>query len=102
MHLFNCDGLIIRRIRAFSFEFYVDLMNTGMLLPWAEAQGIRPLRLVAPGVRHPASPTEDEVPAEERWQLRFLKDGRLWLFGPNGEEIELTPMGPPTPISLSS
>jgi hypothetical protein len=102
VHLLNCDGLIIGRIRAFSFEFYVDLMNTGNLLPWAEAQGITPLTLVAPGVRYPDSPTEDEVPPEERWWLRFLTDGRLWLFGPNGEEIELTPVGPPSPFSLSS
>ena len=95
VHLFNSSGLIIGRIRAYSFEFYVDLMNTGSLLPWAEAQGITPLRLIAPGMRYPASPTEDEVPPENRWWLR-MKSGQIELLGPNGEFFELTPVAEPS------
>jgi hypothetical protein len=95
VHLFNSGGLIIGRIRAYSFEFYVDLMNTGTLLPWAEAQGIAPLRLIAPGGRYPASPTEEEVRLENRWWLQIMTDGRIWLHGPNGAHIELTPVAEP-------
>jgi hypothetical protein len=36
--------VLIGRIRAYSFEFYVDLMNTGSLLAFPEAQGTCPVR----------------------------------------------------------
>lgn len=76
VHVFDWGGVMIGRIRAYSFEFYVDLMNTGNLLTWAESQGIERTRFIAPGARYPASPTVEEVPPEERWWLR-LSDGKI-------------------------
>lgn len=90
--LYDWGGVIIGKIRAFSFEFYVELTNTGNLLPWAEGQGISHLRLIAPGARYPASPTEDEVPLEKRWWLRFYK-GEIWILSPKGEGYRFTPVG---------
>ena len=43
VRLLAWDGVLIGRIRAYSFEFYVDLMNTGGLLAFAEAGGITPV-----------------------------------------------------------
>jgi hypothetical protein len=71
VHLLDWGGVMIGRIRAYSFEFYVDLLNTGGLLAWAEAQGVAPIRPVPPGLRYPASPTMDEVLPEDRWWLRM-------------------------------
>lgn len=95
VHLFNCGGVIIGRIRAYSFELYVDLMNTRGLLAFAEAEGITPVRLIEPGVRYPASPTMEEVPTNSRWWLRFY-NGEMWLLSPTGEEFRLTPVGEPS------
>ena len=81
VHLSNWDGVLIGRIRAYSFEFYVDLMNTGRLLAFAGAEGIRPVRLIPEGTRFPASPTMQEVPPENRWWLR-LSDGKIQIGTP--------------------
>ncbi|HEX7335723.1 MAG TPA: hypothetical protein VF252_00840 [Gemmatimonadales bacterium] len=92
--LSSWNGVLIGRIRAYSFEFYVDLMNTGGLLAFAEAEGITQGRLIEPGVRYPASPTMEEVPANSRWWLRFF-NGEMWLLSPTGEVFRLTPVGEP-------
>lgn len=76
VHLFSSGPALIGRIRTYSFEFYVDLLNTGSLLTWTEAQGVAPTRLIAPGERYPASPTMEEVPPEKQWWLR-LSDGKV-------------------------
>lgn len=77
VHVFpRSDHGLIGRIRAFSFEFYVDLLNTGKLLRWIEAQGLDGTTLVPPGTRYPASPTMKEVLPEKRWWLR-LSDGKI-------------------------
>jgi hypothetical protein len=78
VQLLSSSNGVIGRIRAYSFEFYVDLMNSGDLLGWIEAQGVTPMRFIPPGVRYPASPTMDEVPPEERWWVR-LSDRRMWI-----------------------
>jgi hypothetical protein len=82
VHLFDWGGVIIGRIRAFSFEFYVDLLNTGNLLAWAETQGVSRVRLIPPGARFPASPTMDEVPQDHRWWLLFGRDGTIRIGTP--------------------
>jgi hypothetical protein len=92
--LSSWNGVLIGRIRAYSFEFYVDLMNSGDLLAFAEAERITPVRLIEPGVRYPASPTMDEVPANRRWWLCFF-NGEMWLLSPTGEVFRLTPVGEP-------
>ena len=95
VRLLAWDGVLGGRIRAYSFEFYVDLMNTGGLLAFAEAGGITPVRLIEPGVRYPASPTMEEVPTNSRWWLRFY-NGEMWLLSPTGEEFRLTPVAEPS------
>ncbi len=57
------------RIRAYKMEFYVDLLNSGNLEAWAQLEGLASPRFIAPGVRYPASPTEEEVPPEDRGWL---------------------------------
>jgi hypothetical protein len=94
--LLDAGGMIIGKIRAYSFEFYVDLTNTGNLASWAEEQGITPIRPIPPDVRYPASPTMYEVPPESRWWLCF-DNGKIRLLGPKGELIELTPVAEPSP-----
>jgi hypothetical protein len=78
VHLFRSDLGLVGRIRAFSLEFYVDLLNTGNLWAWTQAEGLASAKLIAPGVRYPASPTMEEVPREERWWLR-LSDGQIHI-----------------------
>jgi hypothetical protein len=86
---------MIGRIRAYSFEFYVDLLNTGKLLAFAKAKGISFVRLIEPGVRYPASPTEDEVPPEVRRWLR-IHNGEISIIDPRrGEGFLFTPVGEP-------
>jgi hypothetical protein len=97
VRLSSWNGVLIGRIRAYSFEFYVDLMNTGGLPAFAEAEGITPVRLIEPGVRYPASPTMEEVPANSRWWLRFY-NGEMFLLSPKGEGFRLTPVGEPSYI----
>lgn len=85
-------GVVIGRIRAYSLEFYVDLMNTGGLLAFAEVEGITPVTLIEPSVRYPASPTMEEVPPDSRWWLRFF-GGEMWILSPKDEGFRLTPVG---------
>lgn len=71
VQLFSSDEGLMGRIRAYSFEFYVDLLNTGNLLSWVQSEGITSARLIPPGTRYPASPTMDEVPPDRRGWLRL-------------------------------
>jgi hypothetical protein len=91
--LCDADSGVIVKIRAYSFEFYVDLLNSGTLLAWAQTKGIGDhINLIEPGVRYPASPTMEEIPEEERWWIR-LSDGMIQV-GTSGSAFTITPVGP--------
>ena len=69
--LLQWGDVLIGKVRAFSYEFYVDLMNTGSIGLWAQGQTLTNARLIEPGVRYPASPRLEEVPPEKRAWMRL-------------------------------
>lgn len=71
VHLFPPSQALVGRIRAFSYEFYVDLLNTGNLLAWTETQGLDRVRLVRPDEEYPACSRDNEVPPRRRGWLGF-------------------------------
>jgi len=71
VHLFPPDHGLVGRIRAFRYEFYVDLLNTGNLLAWTWKQGLDKVRLIDADYEYPACNREKEVPPEKSGWLGF-------------------------------